>query len=138
MHVTFLQSVSRKASTQKALEKILDDNDFDVDDSIKCKQWIHMDGTKLIVQLLVSEFIDMFLKKFDLRHRQHFIAKAQSAFFQSTKETLPSDTVIILLDFVENYSFLVQNAVQGYHWENSQATLHLFCCYYKEKRFLNT
>ena len=39
----------------KALEKILDDNDFDVDDSIKCKQWIHTDGTKLIdMQLLVS------------------------------------------------------------------------------------
>ena len=51
---------------QKALEKILDNNDFDVDDSIKCKQWIHTDGTKLInMQLLISEFIDMFLKKFD-------------------------------------------------------------------------
>ena len=47
----------------------------------------------------------MFLEKFDLLHRHHFIAKAQSAFFQSTKETLPSDTVIILLDFPENCSF---------------------------------
>ena len=61
----------------------------------------------------------MFLEKFDLLRRHHFIAKAQSAVFQSTKETLRSDTVIILLDFVENYRFLVQNAVQGYHWENS-------------------
>ena len=88
---------------QKPLEKI-----FDVVDSIKCKQWIHIDGTKLIdMQLLVSEFTDMFLKKFDLLHRHHFIAKAQSAFFQSTKETLPNDTVIILFDFAENYSFLV-------------------------------
>ena len=49
----------------------------------------------------------MFLEKFDLLHRHHFIANAQSAFFQSTKETLPSNTVIILLDFTENYSFLV-------------------------------
>ena len=47
----------------------------------------------------------MFLEKFCLLHRHHFIAMAQSTFFQSTKETLPSDTVIILLDFVENYSF---------------------------------
>ena len=40
---------------QKGLEKILDNNDFDVDDSIKCKQWIHTDGTKLIdMQLLMS------------------------------------------------------------------------------------
>ena len=85
------------------------------------------DGTKLIdMQLLVNEFIDMFFEKFDLLHRHHFFANAQSAFF-------PSDTVMILLDFTKNYSFLVQ----GYHWENSQATLHPFCCYYKEKRFLN-
>ena len=49
---------------QKALEKILDDNDFDVDDSIKCKQWIHTDGTKFIdMQFLVSEFIDKFFGK---------------------------------------------------------------------------
>ena len=101
---------------QKSLKKILDDNDFDVDDSIKCKQWIYTDGTKLIdMQLLVSEFIDMFLEKFDLLRRHHFIDNAQSAFFQLTKETLPPDTVIILLDFTENYSFLVQDAVQGYH-----------------------
>ena len=123
---------------QKALEKIFDDNDFDVDHSTKCKQWIHTDENKLIdMQLLVSEFIDMFLEKFDLLRRHHFIAKAQSAFFQSTKQTLPSDIVIILLDFVENYSFLVQDEVQGYHWQKSQATLHPLCCYYKEKRFLN-
>ena len=117
------------------MEKILDDNDFDVDDSIKCKQWIYTDGTKLIdMQLWVSEFIDMFSKKFDLLRRHHFIANAQSTFFQPTKETLPSDTVIILLDFIENYSFLVQDSVQGYHWENSQATLHPFCCYYSTKK----
>ena len=74
-----------KPQLQKALEKILDDNDFDVDVSIKCKQWIHTDGTKLVdMQLLVSEFMDVFLEKFDLLRRHHFIAKAQS-----TKETLP-------------------------------------------------
>ena len=47
----------------------------------------------------------MSLKKFDLLYRHHFIAKTQSVFFQSTKEALPNDTVIILLDFTENYSF---------------------------------
>ena len=27
------------------------------------------------------------------------------------------------MDFAENYSFIVQDAVHGFHWENSQATL---------------
>ena len=49
---------------QKALEKILDDNNFDVDDSIKCNEWIHTYGTALIdMQLLVSEFINKFFGK---------------------------------------------------------------------------
>lgn len=33
------------------------------------------------------------------------------------------------LDFAENYSFLVQDAIQGYHWVNDQATLHPFSVY---------
>ena len=79
-----------RPQVRKALEKILDDNDFDIDDSIKCKQWAHTDGTKLIdMQLLVSEFIDLFLKKFDLLHRHHFIAKAQSRFFSQPRKHFP-------------------------------------------------
>ena len=72
---------------QKALEKILDDNDFDVDDSIKCKQWIHTDGTKLIdMQLLVSEFIDMFFEKFDLLHRHHLLPRLNQYFFNQPRK----------------------------------------------------
>ena len=35
------------------------------------------------------------------------------------------------MDFSENYSFVAQDAVQGFYWENSQATLHFFVVYYK-------
>ena len=38
---------------------------------------------------------------------------------------------IILLDFAENYSFVTQDAVQCFHWENSQATLHLLVVYHR-------
>lgn len=34
------------------------------------------------------------------------------------------------MDFAENYSFVVQDAAQGFHWENVQATLHPFVAYY--------
>ena len=37
----------------------------------------------------------------------------------------------LLLDFAENYSFVVQDAVQGFHWGNSQATLHPFVAYFR-------
>ena len=39
--------------------------------------------------------------------------------------------MIVIGDFSENYSFVVQDEVQGYHWVNNQATLHPFVAYYK-------
>ena len=33
-------------------------------------------------------------------------------------------------DFSENYSFILQDAAQGFHWNNSQATIHPFVAYY--------
>jgi hypothetical protein len=39
---------------------------------------------------------------------------------------------IILMDFAENYSFIIEGVMQGFHWENSQATVHPFVVYYRE------
>ena len=38
----------------------------------------------------------------------------------------------MIADFSENYSFVLQDAAQGFHWNNSQATIHPFVIYYKE------
>ena len=32
----------------------------------------------------------------------------------------------------ENYSFVLQDAVQGFHWNNAQATIHSFIVYYRD------
>ena len=37
---------------------------------------------------------------------------------------------MLTVDFSENYSFVLQDAAQGFHWNNSQATLHPFVAYY--------
>ena len=37
----------------------------------------------------------------------------------------------MLGDFAENYSFVVQDEVQGYHWNSSQCTLHPTMIYHK-------
>ena len=61
----------------------------------------------------------------------HFIAKAQANDLKITKENLSENELIILFDFAENYSFVVQDAVEVFHWENSQATLHPFVAYFR-------
>ncbi|KAL5503158.1 hypothetical protein EMCRGX_G010065 [Ephydatia muelleri] len=38
---------------------------------------------------------------------------------------------VVVADFSEYYSFVLQDAAQGFHWNNAQATLHPFVCYYK-------
>jgi len=34
-------------------------------------------------------------------------------------------------DFSKNYSYIVQDAAQGMHWNNSQATIHPFVVYFQ-------
>ena len=46
------------------------------------------------------------------------------------KENLNFGMLVIVLDFAENYSFLVQDAAQGFHWNNLQAKIHPFVIYY--------
>lgn len=32
---------------------------------------------------------------------------------------------IVICDFSENYAFIIQNSVQGIHWNNDQVTIHI-------------
>src|SRR5207244_89408 len=65
--------------------------------------------------------------------RHHFTAIAQSAYLNNLKGSIDESQVIIQGDFAKNYSFIVQDAAQGFHWENSQATLHPFVVYHREQ-----
>ena len=43
---------------------------------------------------------------------------------------------MVLLDFAVNYSFLIQDAIQEYHWNNSLATLYHFVVYRRDNQIL--
>ena len=43
---------------------------------------------------------------------------------QQTKESLKPGEFLVLADFSENYSFVIQDEVQSFHWNNSSATVH--------------
>lgn len=63
---------------------------------------------------------------------QHdFIAKKQSSFFETQKKNLKLNEFLVICDFSENYTFIVQNAIQSFHWVNKQCTIHPFVIYYK-------
>ena len=97
------------------------------------KQWVSTDRSTLETFCLpVEEFVDTFCMKLELLRHHSFIATQQVSFYASRKMALKKGEFLVTLDFSENYSFILQDAAQGFHWNNSQATLHPFVAYYLE------
>jgi len=106
-------------------------------ETLSYQQWISKDtiATTLVkLELPVQDFICELCDFFHKLRSHHYIANVQSKYHTELKEQLDENSIIILLDFAENYSFVVQDAVQGYHWSNSQATLHRFVVYYRNDK----
>ena len=112
---------------EKLKEELLtkfDENDID---HIAYKQWVSTDRSTLETYLSqTEEFADLFCDKLELLRPHSFIAKEQASFYATCKTTLKEGEFLVTADFSENYSFVLQDSAQGFHWNNSQATLHPF------------
>ena len=62
----------------------------------------------------------------------HFLAKKQEENFKNQLESLPPGSLLIIMDFAENYCFKSQNSVQSSYYINKQCTLHPIVIYYNE------
>lgn len=103
-------------------------------DTVTYKQWMQIDN-KTTLEAITKQTEDFLNCLFDslpklLKHS--FIASQQSAYLRYMKENLVENQCIVLCDFAENYSFILQDAAQGFHWNNAQATIHPFVVYYME------
>lgn len=76
--------------------------------------------------LPVDDFIDCFMGMLKELLLHDYTAKMQSSFMQQTKESLKPGVFLVLADFSENYSSVIQDEVQSFHWNNSSATVHPF------------
>ena len=61
------------------------------------------------------------------------IAKSQAQLLKNRKESIQLDTAIVLLDISKNFSFVVQDEVQGIHWNKDQCTLHPVVIHFKDQ-----
>ena len=94
--------------------------------SCSFRQWVHTDSTTLVtLELTISEFVDALMEKMKKLTTHHYTAKALAAFIRKSKDDLKESTAVILLDFSENFSFIIQDAVQGFHWNNSQVNSYI-------------
>lgn len=97
------------------------------------KKWVTVDRCNLenVVET-TDEFVSSFSSAIMKLTRHHYVSKMQSANFQQKKDNLKENEALLVGDFAENYSFIVQDAAQGFHWETSQCTLHPFVFYFQE------
>jgi len=112
-------------------EELLTYFDENYVEQIVYKQWVSTDRSTLETFCSpVEEFAETFCKKIELLRPHSFIAIEQASFYAHCKATLKMGDFLVTADFSENYSFILQDAAQGFHWNNSQATLHPFVTYY--------
>jgi hypothetical protein len=66
------------------------------------------------VTSISHEFVEKFVSSLKKLKVHDFVAHQQSSFLQETQSSLQDREVIVLGDFSENYSFIIQDAVQGF------------------------
>lgn len=101
-------------------------------DEVTYKKWVTVD--RCLMETVVKstdDFIDDFLETLTKLKTHSFIANQQKEHYSEIKENLTEGHVVVNCDFAENYSFVVQDEIQSFHWTTSQATLHPFIIYYK-------
>ena len=105
------------------LSAVMDDH---IIDNVIFKQWVSVDRSTLeTFSKSADDFVEMFCEKIQTLLPHSFIGAQQATFYKDTKETLQPGEVLVTADFSENYAFILQDAAQGFHWNNSQATIHL-------------
>ena len=99
------------------LERCLNEEEIE---EIEFKQWTTTDCSTLqtIVQS-TDEFIESFLDKLEALRRHDFIAKQQSRYLAERKESLKEGEFLAIGDFSENFSFVVQDEAQSFHWDKN-------------------
>jgi hypothetical protein len=58
-----------------------------------------------------------------------FVPQLQAQILTQCKESLNGHEYVVLVDFAENCSFVVQDAAQECHWSNDQRTFHPIVIY---------
>lgn len=100
-------------------------------ETVQYNLWTHTDRSNLETKMEnVDDFIDHFLDRLPQLLKHSYIVKQQNEYFNNIKDNLKPGEMLVVLDFSENYTFLIQDEVQSYHWTNEQATVHPFGFYY--------
>ncbi|GBM58687.1 hypothetical protein AVEN_256464-1 [Araneus ventricosus] len=97
-------------------------------EQVQFRQWISVDRCNLEILEKSSEEFDLFCSKLSSLVWHDFIAKQQGA-----EKKISKNQLVVACDFPENYSIVLHDEAQSYHWTNQQVTIHPFVIYFKQE-----
>lgn len=132
-HHCYLKQCSSCPGPDNIIKHIQQQFDAESVEQVTYKQWVTVDRTNLeTLQSSTDDLLDKLSNKLMSLLPHVFIAQQQSQFLAECKDNLQPGNYVVIADYSENYSFIVQDSVQGVHWNNCQATIHPFSVYFKE------
>ena len=106
-------------------------------DEVQYSKWTNTDRSSLeTICQTVEDFVQSFSDCLESLLVHDFVAKSQGEYLRDLKGKLQPGEVIILGDFSENYSMILQDEIQSHHFQKGQATIHPFVAYWKEENDL--
>src|SRR5258705_6956211 len=116
MHVGAMFQLSRNRSSQVTFSRHVGSTH-----EVRYYQWVHSERTVLLETVDGSDnLIENLARKLDEMTEHHFVSKSQQRYLADLKAGLRKGHCVVLADFSENYSVVIQDEVQGYHWTKDQ------------------
>lgn len=108
--------------------------EWDPSDEVTYSSWISTDRTQQVqFTVTLEEYLDILVTSLEKLTPHSYVTKSQAKYLKDIKSNLSKSEAIILIDFSENYSYVLQNEVQGYHWTNNSCSLHPVVIYTKQE-----
>lgn len=116
------------------LELVQDTEEDNYEFEQRYKQWVSTDRCELIdVVETRAEFLQNLARAVVKLTKHHFVSHHQSKTFREMKDTLAPGETVVVGDFSQNYTFVLQDEVQSHHWDAGQCTVHPFVVYWREE-----
>ena len=99
--------------------------DFD-NDVIEFSQWATTDRSNLTHHTeTVNEYVNTVIEQLHILTVHSYILKCQLMYLKKLKSEIYSSVVLFPGDFAENFQYVIQDEVQGFHWKIFPTVLSL-------------
>lgn len=130
---SFTQSCEQCGHLKK-FEELVDSIEINIlETPINYSTWANDESGKLIRMKLCSttdEILEILRKKLPQFLKHCYIHRHQSIYFENLKNLLPTKTLLLHIDFSENYTFPYQDEVQSAHWTSHSCTIYTVIAYF--------